>query len=168
MLENAILSIERESKSRIKTLDEDVENAWQKIRDLRKEVDDWRNDYYSLKDSNVGKEAKNLFRPIPIPQSNPLLFNSKKTASKLSVPFQKPDQEELKKTLPFPFALPKQKEISKQFIKLNVEQHCYENRIGENKILSENKEELFTKPTFPQGEIWTCAQVKCYGNKLEG
>ena len=109
---------------------------------------------------------------ILIPIRNPFLFriHSRRTASKLSVSSQKPEQEELKKTLPFPFALPKQKESSKKFIKLNtnVEQHCYENRIGEDEILLEDKEKCFTEPAFPTGEKWTCAQVKEFGHLLIG
>jgi hypothetical protein len=50
----------------------------------------------------------------------------------------------------------------------NVEQHCYENRIGEDEILLEDKEKCFTEPAFPTGEKWSCSQVKKFSHLLIG
>ena len=41
---------------------------------------------------------------------------------------------------------------------------CYE----DGTVLIDDKEKCFTKPVFPQGENWTCAQVKEFSYKLVG
>jgi hypothetical protein len=191
-LEASIVSAELRSQEREKKEEKRHETlAWS----LQEELDKWKHDYNELKDrQDGGKAVKDSMLVKSI--TDHLLCHSNEETPALSLQEKKTLALPLQKNKTISLSLSPHKtdaislELSSLLLKeptslslerplsleislaLRIEEEtkmkqfvsCYE----DGTVLIDDKEKCFTKPVFPQGENWTCAQVKEFGHKLVG
>ena len=190
-LESSIISAELRSQEKVKR---NETLAWS----LEEELEKWKHDYNELKDRQDGgkavkdsmfvksntdhflchsneetlalslQEKKTLALPLQKNKTNSLSLSPQKTDAiplELS-PLLLKEPTSFSESLERPFSLERSLALKiEEETKIKPFVSCYE----DGTVLIENKEELFTKkPEFPQGEYWTCAQVKEFGHKLVG